>query len=128
MILDASAVAAIFLRLEGYERLVERCAEAGQLAIAAPSLVELEAGLAARLGIDPHPLVARFLQELDVAVVPFGQPHWRAAADALRRFGEGRHPAALGPADSLAYAVTRLSRQPLLTASPGLARTDLDLA
>ncbi len=61
-------------------------------------------------------------------MVPFGQPHWRAAADALRRFGEGRHPAALGPADSLAYAVTRLSRQPLLTASPGLARTDLDLA
>jgi len=48
--------------------------------------------------------------------------------DALRRYGEGRHPAALGPADSLAYAVARLSRQPLLTASPGLARTDLDLA
>ena len=55
-------------------------------------------------------------------MVPFGQPHWRAAADALRRFGEGRHPAALGPADSLAYAVAASAASPSSPpppASPG---------
>lgn len=60
--------------------------------------------------------------------MPFTQPHWRAAADALRRFGEGRHPAALGLGESLAYAVARLSGQPLLTDSPALGQTDADLA
>ena len=98
------------------------------MAIGAPTLVELEAELAGRLGMDPHALLARFLQEFEVTVVPFAQPHWRAAADALRRFGAGRHPAALGLGDCLAYAVARLSRQPLLTASPGLGRTDVELA
>ncbi|MCZ7651041.1 MAG: type II toxin-antitoxin system VapC family toxin [Thermoanaerobaculia bacterium] len=126
--LDASAVAAIFLELDGHERLVGRCAEARQLAIGAPTLVELEADLAGRLGIDPPPLLARFLQEFEVTIVPFTQPHWRAAADALRRFGAERHPAALGLGDSLAYAVARLAGQPLLTASPALGQTDAELA
>jgi len=107
---------------------VERCAEAGQLAIGAPTLVELEADLAGRIGLDPHPLLARFLQEFEVAIVPFTQPHWRAAADALRRYGDGAHPAALGLGESLSYAVARLSGQPLLTASPALFQTDAELA
>lgn len=128
MILDASAVAAIFLQREGHEQLIRQCAEAGRLAIGAPTLAELETDLGRRLGIDVYPLLARFLQEFEVSVLPFAEMHWRAAADAFRRFGRGRHPAALGFGDCLAYATARLTQQPLLTASPRLARTDLDLA
>lgn len=63
-----------------------------------------------------------------MAVVAFTPPHWRAAADALRRYGKGHHPAALGVGDALAYAVAHLARQPLLTASPALDQTDAELA
>ena len=61
-------------------------------------------------------------------MVPFSDQHYRAAVEAFRRFGKGRHAAALDFGDCLAYAVARLARQPLLAADPSFKKTDLELA
>ena len=128
MILDSSAVASIFLRKPGCDRLIDALAAAPRAGVGAPTLAEASLELAVATGRDVHPLLARFLQEFDLAIVPFSDQPYRAAVDAVRRFGKGRHAAALDFGDCLAYAVARLAHQPLLAADPSFKKTDLELA
>jgi ribonuclease VapC len=128
MIVDSSAVAAIFLRKPGYERLIDALAEADNAGVGAPTLAEASFEISMASGSDAHPLIARFLQEFDLAVVAFSDVHYRAAVEAFRRYGRGRHAAALDFGDCLAYAVARLARQPLLAADTRFGKTDLELA
>lgn len=128
MIVDSSAVEAIFLRKPGHDRLIEALAATGQAGVGAPTLAEASLDLAMATGRDVHPLLARFLQEFELAIVPFSDAHYRVAADAFRRYGKGRHEAALDFGDCLTYATARLAGQPLLAADPRFAATDLELA
>lgn len=128
MIADSSAITAIFFRGPGHLALIEKLAAAGTAGIGAPTLAFTELELARRLGRDAHPLLARFLQEFALVVVPFGEAHCRAATEAFHRFGKGRHPAALDLPACLAYATARLARQPLLCQGRRFGRTDLELA
>jgi ribonuclease VapC len=66
--------------------------------------------------------------ETELAVVPFGEDHWRAAADAYRRYGRGRHRAGLNFCDCLTYATAKLAGQPLLCTGSEFAKTDLAIA
>jgi ribonuclease VapC len=69
-----------------------------------------------------------FLQRIGVEVVPFTDTHWRVALDAARRFGKGRHPAALNFGDCLSYATARVAERPLLCTGQDFAHTDIALA
>jgi ribonuclease VapC len=128
VVVDSSAVASLFLRRPGHERLLAALAAAPRAAIGAPTLVEAAVELARTTGRDVQPLLSRFVQELDLSVIPFGDAHVRAADEAFRKFGRGRSKAELDYGDCLAYATARLARQPLLADDPRFARTDLDLA
>lgn len=128
MILDSSAVVALVLGEPSAESLVDKLATAGELAIGAPTLVEAAIVLSHRLGPVAASLLERFLGELAVAVLPFEERHWRLAIEASRRFGKGRHPAALNFGDCMAYAIARLAALPLLCTGDDFAKTDLALA
>ncbi len=128
MILDSSAVVAIFFMEPGFEALLEQIYETSTLAIGAPTLTEVTIVLSARLKRDARGLVARFLQEAGVEVLPFGEAHFGTATDAWLRYGKGRHPAALNFGDCLAYASARLSGQPLLCTGGDFPKTDVVLA
>lgn len=126
--MDSSAVESIFLRKPGFERLIDALATASQAGVGAPTLAEASLDLAMATGQDVHPMLSRFLQEFELAIVPFSDAHYRVAADAFRRYGKGRHEAALDFGDCLAYATARLAGQPLLVADPRFESTDLQLA
>jgi ribonuclease VapC len=87
----------------------------------------------ARRGYDPghlgggrhRDLLARFLSEASITVVPFGESHYGAAVDAWLRYGKDRHPAALNFGDCLSYAVARLAEEPLLFVGDDFAQTDI---
>lgn len=128
MILDSSAIVAVVRREPGHEALLARLDDAERVAIGAPTLVETAIVLEARLGIDARPILARLLDDFRVVIVPFVDAHWQEAARAFRRFGKGRHPAALNFGDCLSYAVARLAGRPLLCVGDDFAKTDLDLA
>ncbi len=98
------------------------------MAIGAPTLVEATIVLSHRLGPVAASLVERFLGELAVAILPFDGRHWRQAIEASRRFGKGRHPAALNFGDCMAYATVRTAALPLLATGDDFAKTDLPLA
>lgn len=128
MILDASAVVAVILGEPDADRLLTRFSAASELAIGAPSLVEAAIVLGHRLGPVATSLLERFVGELEVTILPFDLRHWRTAVEASRRFGKGRHPAALNFGDCLAYATARLAALPLLATGEDFARTDLPVA
>lgn len=125
MILDTSAVVAILLREPGHERLLERLGAETGVAIGGPTLAETGIVLTARLGIPGLTLLARFVQEAELVVVPFSDEHWPVAVEAFRRFGKGRHPAALNFGDCLTYATARLADEELLSLGDDFGKTDL---
>jgi len=127
VIVDSSAVVAILLRQPGYEPLLDRLSQAQAAGIGAPTLAEAGIVLAARLGVVGKTLLARFLQESALVVIPFGEEHWRVAVDAFLRYGRGRHPAGLNFGDCLTYATARLAGEPLLCLGDDFAKTDLAL-
>ena len=128
MILDTSAVVAILLAEDDHASLLARLNEAEVCGVGAPTHVECHAVLLARLGFDPTGLLSRFLAEFAVVTIPFTDDHQREASSAYRRFGRGRHPAALNFGDCLSYATARVARRPLLCKGEDFTRTDLPLA
>jgi ribonuclease VapC len=127
VILDSSAIVAILLREHGWEDLVAKLASE-PTGVGAPTLAETGVVLTAKIGKKARTLLARFVQEAGLTIVPFGQEHWRAAIEAYASFGKGRHPAGLNFGDCLTYAVARLADQPLLFVGNDLSKTDLPAA
>jgi ribonuclease VapC len=125
MILDTSAVVAVVRREEGASRLLVKMSRAECLAIGAPTLVEATVVLGRRLGLVGLESLDRFLKEQQVALIPFGHQHWRAAESAFIRFGKGRHTAALNLGDCMTYATASVACQPLLFTGNDFAKTDI---
>jgi len=128
VILDSSAIVSILLKEPGCEALVEKLAAAPTAGVAAPTLTETGIVLTSRLGADAKRILSLFLAETEIAVIAFGDAHWRAAVDAYRRFGKGRHKARLNFGDCMAYAAARLARQPILCTGADFGKTDLETA
>lgn len=128
MIVDSSAVVAILLREPGWEALLAKLASDPAPAIGAPTLAESGLVLTAKLRRNAGPVLARFLQEARVAIIPFAEDHWRSAVDAYAEYGKGRHRAALNFGDCLTYAVAKLAGQALLCVGDDFERTDLPIA
>jgi len=79
----------------------------------------------ARLGPSARGLLERFLDEVGMQEIPFGELHWREAVDAYRRFGKGRPPASLNFGDCMTYAVAALAGEPLLFRGDDFSQTDV---
>jgi ribonuclease VapC len=129
VILDSSAMVAVLTSEPEASSLLGKLQATPRLGVGAPTLLETSLVLTSRLGAQiAHGLLDAFLADLDVTILPFGEPHWREASEAFRRFGKGRHPAALNFGDCMAYATARLAREPLLCVGQDFPKTDLDLA
>ncbi len=66
------------------------------------------------------------LRELEVAVVPFTESQAHRAREAVRTFGVGRHAAALGFGDCMAYALAIESGEPVLAVGEAFVGTDVE--
>jgi ribonuclease VapC len=128
MILDSSAIVAIFLQEPGHEEIRAIINSGGEVGVGAPTLVECAIVLTARLGSDSRGMLARFVEEASVTIIPFTEQHFGLAVGAWMRFGKGRHPAGLNFGDCLAYAVARLANMPLICVGEDFLQTDLTIA
>ncbi len=128
MTLDSSALIAILFAEPGYLRLVDRILEADHVRVGAPTLAETSLVFVGRKGARTAESVDGLIQELAVTIVPFGVAEWRVAADAFRRFGRGRHAAALNYGDCLAYATAQTARDSLLFVGGDFSKTDITAA
>ena len=128
MIIDTSAIMAIIFQEPGYEELAQKLARPGQAGIGAPTLVECGIVLSARLERDARGVLARFIEEANITVIPFTEAHYGIAVGAWIKYGKGRHAAGLNFGDCLAYAVARIADLPLLFIGDDFLKTDIGLA
>jgi len=128
MIVDTSAILAIVFKEPGYESLIDKLLAPGRKGVGTPTLAEAGLVLTGRLEGDADTQVSGILQQLEIVPVPFGERHWRTAVEAFRRFGKGRHPAALNFGDCLSYATAKLADRPLLFVGEDFSKTDLRTA
>jgi len=127
MIVDTSAFLTIVFQEAGFEEILHRMDRAPVLAAGTPTLAETGMILHDRLGSRAHGLLERIVDELEIQEIPFTESHWRDAVEAYRRYGKGRHPAALDAGDCMTYAVGRAAGGPILftnEASAGGGRPD----
>jgi len=89
MIVDTSAIVAIVLQEPGFERLMARLTQNAQPGIGAPTLTETSIVLSARLDIDARTLLARFLDEAGITVIPFWGGPLRRSRRGLAGFWKG---------------------------------------
>ena len=128
MIIDTSAILAIVFQEPGYEELALKVARAEGVGIGAPTLVECGIVLTARLGQDARGLLARFVEEANITLVPFTDTHFGISVGAWIRYGKGQHAAGLNFGDCLTYAVAKLADMPLLAVGNDFPQTDIRLA
>jgi ribonuclease VapC len=93
--------------------------------ISAATLVEATIVVESRLGADGVLRLEQLLRTAEVATVAVDEVQARAASDAWRAFGKGRHPAALNLGDCFTYALAQVRDEPILCVGDDFARTDI---
>jgi ribonuclease VapC len=125
MVLDTSALLALLLderEAEDFRAAVED--DATRL-VSAATLLETALVIEARKGEPGGRELDALVQKAEVVVVPVDAEHVSEARRAYRRFGKGRHAAGLSFGDLFAYALARMSGEPLLFKGDDFARTDV---
>ncbi len=125
VVVDTSAAVAVLLGEEGSEILAMELSWADERLMTAPTLVELAIVMEARLGIAGASVVDRFLRDADIDVVVFTRPLVDRSLEGWRRFGKGRHPAALDYGDCFTYALALDRGLPVLCVGNAFALTDV---
>lgn len=93
--------------------------------VSAASVLECTFVLQQRFGSNGDLLLDEFLRDFRIEVVASDAEQLRYARDSARRFGRGRHPAALNFGDCFSYALATARGLPLLYVGDDFARTDV---
>jgi ribonuclease VapC len=126
MVIDTSAILAWLKDEPDRDRIVAGLEAHPIRRMSSVSLLEAQIVVRAR----EHPALLskldRFLEEIEVIVVPFDEPQARVAADALQRYGKGQgHPAQLNMGDCAVYALAKMVNEPLLFVGNDFSQTDI---
>lgn len=125
IVLDTSALVAIFQDETEAVRIKDRIAKADGLLISAGTAAEALI-VAGQRGY--RSALEAMLARLGVEIVPFTSTDLGRMADAYGRWGKGNHPAALNLGDCFAYALARERGCPLLFVGNDFSRTDIEAA
>jgi ribonuclease VapC len=87
--------------------------------------VEASLVILSRRGVEGLADLAAFLDRAEIDRVAVDARQAEEAVQAFRRFGRGRHPAALNIGDCFAYALARATGEPLLFKGGDFVQTDV---
>lgn len=125
MVIDTSALIAIFLGEPEADRFDEAIAKANTPLLPATCLLEARMVLVARRDERSVNDLDLWLLKAGVDVIPVDSDLVDLATQAWLAYGKGRHPAALNFADCLSYALAKRSGLPLLFKGDDFSRTDV---
>lgn len=128
MVIDTSAIVAIFFNEPDAPVFRERLAEDPVRLISAATVVEAAMVIEARFGEAGGAELDLWLHKADIEMVSVTAEHTDQARRAWRRFGKGRHPAGLNFGDCFSYALAALSGEPLLFKGNDFSQTDIKAA
>lgn len=127
MVVNSSAVVAIFQAEDDALPLADAMASADQLVMSAVNAHETAMILRARGGPESAEDFWRFLSVNGIEVAPFNEEQAREASEAFGQFGKGIHSKArLNLADCAAYALAKSLSAPLLFKGDDFIHTDIE--
>ncbi len=128
VVIDTSALLAILQEESEAPALAAAIAADPRRLVSAASVVEAGIVVEARYGPGGGRELDLLLHRAGVVVTAVDAHQAELARNAWRRFGKGRHPAALNFGDCFTYALAVDSREPLLCVGDDFPRTDVPLA
>lgn len=126
MVIDTSAIVAIALNEPDAAELEVRIADDPVRLISAATVFEATIVLETRLGDAGGREFDLWLLKIGAEIVPVDAEQAGAARRAWRRYGKGRHAAALNYGDCFSYALAHTRGEPLLFKGEDFAKTDLN--
>lgn len=127
MVIDTSAVLAIFLAEPERKTFLDLILQSGKRLISSASVLESGIVLESKRGESAGREFDLFVVRTNLEVVSVDAEQIEIARSAWRSFGKGRHPAALNFGDCFTYALAKWSGEPVLAKGQDFARTDLEL-
>ena len=128
MVIDTSAIVAIFFNEPDALHYRQRIAEDPVRLMSAATLVEVTMVIEGRFGEAGGTELDLWLYKANVDVVAVTADYADQARRAWRRYGKGRHPAALNYGDCFSYALALLTGEPLLFKGSDFSQTDVRAA
>jgi ribonuclease VapC len=125
MVVDSSAVVAILLQEADAAHLAAAIAENPPNFMSAASLVEASIVIEARKGSEGARDLDLLMYRADIEIVPVDAAQAEIARGAWRKYGKGRHKAALNYGDCFSYALAKATGTPLLYKGDDFDSTDL---
>jgi ribonuclease VapC len=125
LVVDTSAAIAVIQAEPGSEMLIRHLEEAAVKLMPAAIRVELGMVIESRLWPAGQDIVDRFLRDAEVSIEPVDADLAERAISAWRRYGKGRHAAALNFGDCFSYALAERTGHPLLCTRNDFAATDI---
>jgi len=127
VVIDTSAVVAVLAGETAASAVIDAIDQSEPRLMSAATLVELGIVMEARLGPIGGLVVERFLRDGEVEIIALDRPQADRALDAWRRFGKGRHGAALNLGDCYVYSLAAELGLPVLCTGNDFAQTDLEV-
>jgi ribonuclease VapC len=125
VIIDTSAIIAVLFDEDDAELYAEAIARAESRRVSAATFVEAAIVVEAQTkGIGGRQLDA-FFRHADIAIEAVTEEQAHMARQAFTDYGNGRHPAGLNYGDCFAYALSKVTGEPLLFKGKDFAKTDL---
>ena len=131
MFLDASAIVAIMTKESGWTALAARLERALAPQTSPVAAYETVTALTRKLAVPAETAqrdFRRFLATASVTVEPVTAKIADLALEAFKRYGKGRHRAALNMSDCFAYACAKARNAPLLFKGGSFVHTDIEAA
>ena len=125
MVLDTSALVPILSNEPEREHFIDLIVAAPVRRLSAANRVEATLVIEGRKDEAGRADLDLFLHEAEIEIVPVTPDQVEVACAAFRCYGKGRHPAALNFGDVFAYALAKVTGEPLLFKGDDLALTDI---
>ena len=125
MVVDSSAIIAVLFGENDAPQFLRALASTERKLMSAVGHLESAIVVEARKGETGAKAYANFLAQAGIEVVAFDASQAEVALDAWRRYGKGRHPAALNLGDCAAYALAAVGNEALLFKGEDFSKTDI---
>jgi ribonuclease VapC len=127
VVIDTSVLMAILLDEPERGKFIQLLSESETRLLSAANALETAMVVESRRGEAAGRELDLFLHRTKIEIVAVDGEQFSIARFAWRKFGKGRHPAALNFGDCFAYALTKTSSEPLLAKGEDFRRTDLQV-
>jgi ribonuclease VapC len=127
VVIDTSALLAILLGESERGKFIQLLSESETRLLSAANALETAMVVESRRGEIAGRELDLFLHRTKIEIVAVDAEQFSIARFTWRKYGKGRHPAALNFGDCFAYALAKTSSEPLLAKGEDFLRTDLQV-